>query len=146
MFKYPLFIAMLICAKTVGAQTNAAKDEALIRAARQASNTAIAKHDAEGVAKCLLTDFTMVRGNATQATGRDAVTAAWKKLFAANPQVKYIRTPLQVTVSKNDTLAWETGTWKAEHSYSGGGNYSAMWRKRDGVWMTQAELFVSLEK
>lgn len=28
----------------------------------------------------------------------------------------------------------------------GGGNYSAMWRKIDGEWKLQAELFVSLKK
>jgi len=112
MARRPAFILILFFAQLLNAQPNA-KDEALIRAARQASNTAIAKHDVEGIAKCLLPDFIMVRGNATHATGRDAVTADWKKLFATNPQVNYVRTPLQVTISKNDTLAWETGTWKA---------------------------------
>lgn len=146
MLKYAAFITMLFLSQSLTAQTNAKKDEALIRSARQASNTAIAKHDVEGIVKYLLPDFVIVRGNATQAAGRDVVMGDWKKLFAANPQVKYVRTPVQITVSKNDTLAWEIGTWRAEHSYSAGGNYSAMWRKRDGVWMTQAELFVSMEK
>jgi hypothetical protein len=43
-------------------------------------------------------------------------------------------------------MAWETGIWTAKNSYSNGGNYSAMWRKIDGIWKLQAELFVSLKK
>jgi len=145
MYRYAIFM-LLFYSQLLSAQTNAAKDEGVIRATRQASNTAIAKHNVDGIIKYLLPDFTIIRGNATRAIGRDAIAEDWKKLFAANPQVKYVRTPLQITISKNDTLAWEVGTWRAEHSYSAGGNYSAMWRKRNGVWMTQAELFVSLEK
>jgi hypothetical protein len=41
-------------------------------------------------------------------------------------------------------IAWETGYWVAKNSYSKGGNYAAMWRKFDGVWKLQSELFVSL--
>ncbi|MFX5603236.1 hypothetical protein ABTD90_22065, partial [Acinetobacter baumannii] len=73
-----------------------------------------------------LDDMVLVRGNSTHLTGKDTIVAAWKKLFSENPKVLYIRTPTQIVVSKNDTLAWETGTWKAFNSYSKGGNYSAM--------------------
>ena len=146
MYRYIALATLLFCGPAVNAQTNAVNDEAAIKAARQASNTAIASHDVAGIVKCLLPDYIITRGNGTQAISRDAVTNDWKKLFAANPQVNYVRTPLQINISKNDTLAWETGTWRAEHSYSAGGNYSAMWRKRNGIWMTQAELFVALEK
>lgn len=119
------------------AQANAKKDEETIRATRAASNKAIAAHNLDGLVISMAPDFTITLGRAVTITGRDAVQASWKELFATNTQV---------TISKNDTLAWETGTWKAEHSYSAGGNYSAMWCKRNGVWLIRAELFVSMEK
>lgn len=128
------------------AQANAKKDEETIRATRAASNKAIAAHNLDGLVISMAPDFTITLGRAVTITGRDAVQASWKELFATNTQVNYQRIPSQVTISKNDTLAWETGTWKAEHSYSAGGNYSAMWCKRNGVWLIRAELFVSMEK
>lgn len=125
------------------AQT-ANKDIALIRSLRAASNEAIAKHDINKMSGFWLDDMVLVRGNSTHLTGKDTIVAAWKKLFSENPKVLYIRTPTQIVVSKNDTLAWETGTWKAFNSYSKGGNYSAMWKKTDNTWKILAELFVSL--
>jgi len=127
-------------------QTNPQKDEALIKAARVAGNTAIANHDVAGVVQNILPDFIIITGRAKQVAGRDSVAAFWRQTFAAMPGVQYVRMPLQVIISKNDSLAWETGRWTAIHSYSAGGNYSAMWRKINGAWKTQAELFVSLEK
>ncbi|MCA6438551.1 MAG: YybH family protein [Sediminibacterium sp.] len=125
------------------AQT-ANKDIALIKSLRAASNEAIAKHDINKMSGFWLDDMVLVRGNSTHLTGKDTIVAAWKKLFSENPKVLYVRTPTQIVISKNDTLAWETGTWKAFNSYSKGGNYSAMWKKTDNTWKILAELFVSL--
>jgi len=142
-----VFLVLLLMAGShARTQTNAGKDKAAIRAARTASNAAIAKHDVAGIINCLAPDFAYTIGRAKSFMGRDTVTAVWQQLFATNPQVWYQRNPSQIIISKNDTLAWETGTWHAKHSYSAGGNYSAMWCKRNGVWMTRAELYVSLEK
>jgi len=146
MYKVYCFLVILLAAFIAGAQANAANDEALIRKARAASNAAIAKHDVNGITQCLTPDVSYIIGRAKSFSGRDTVIATWKQLFATNAEVVYERIPAQIIISKNDTLAWETGTWKAQHSYSAGGNYSAMWCKRNGVWMTRAELFVSLEK
>ncbi len=142
-----LFICCTICCCYLcQAQTSAVTAEKNIRAARAASNAAIAQHDAEGIVKYVSDDFIMVTGNAQQFIGKDAVLTRWRAFFEKNPQVLYVRTPTQITISKNDTLAWETGRWKATNSYSAGGNYSAMWCKRNGVLLTRTELFVSLEK
>lgn len=138
-----LFFFFLAFQSSFGQNTND-KNIALIQSAREASNQAIAKHDIDGISKFWYDDFVQVRGNSTSLTGKDTIVASWKKLFNDNPTVVYIRTPLQITISTNDTLAWETGTWKAFNSYSHGGNYSAMWRKSNDTWKIQAELFVSL--
>ena len=140
--KLPLLFFLLICACCATAQSS----DALIRAARTASNEAIARHDASGIVRDMLPDYSIVTGRGQHVQGKDSVLAFWKKTFTAMPGVVYVRTPFDIVISKNDSLAWETGQWKAEHSYSAGGNYSAMWRKKDNSWKLAAELFVSLEK
>jgi len=126
------------------AQTDTDKEVILIKSQRRASNEALAKHDIDGMSKYWLNDIVLIRGNSSHLTGKDTIIAAWKKLFTDNPQVNYVRIPTQITISSNDTLAWETGTWKAFNSYSHGGNYSAMWKKTNNSWKILAELFVSL--
>ena len=120
--------------------------EARIRAARGASNEAIARHDADGIVRDMLQDYSIVTGRGQHVQGRDSLLAFWKVTFKAMPGVTYVRTPESIVISKNDSLAWETGHWTAEHSYSAGGKYSAMWRKSENSWKLAAELFVSLEK
>ncbi|HWB27991.1 MAG TPA: nuclear transport factor 2 family protein [Chitinophagaceae bacterium] len=146
MNKHILLGCIIFLCSSGHTQTNTSKDEAQIRAARAASNAAIAKHDVDGLAECLAPEFIMVTGNAQQFIGKDVVVARWKDFFAKNSTTFYIRTPAQVVISKNDTLAFETGTWKGINSYSAGGNYTAMWCKRNNVWMTRAELYISLLK
>ena len=138
-----LFVIFLACQLTYGQNKND-KNVELIKAAREASNQAIAKHDIDGLSKFWVKDFVQIRGNSTYLTGKDTIIASWRKLFKDNPNVVYIRTASQITISTNDTLAWENGTWKAFNSYSNGGNYSAMWRKDNDSWKILAELFVSL--
>lgn len=126
------------------AQINNDKDVEIIKSSRAASNAALAKHDIDGMSEYWLDDLVLIRGNSSHLTGKDTIVATWRKLFHESPKVVYIRTPTQITVSNNDTLAWETGTWKAFNSYSNGGNYSAMWKKSNNSWKISAELFVSL--
>lgn len=123
-------------------QTNHAIE--IIKSLRAASNKAIAKHDIDALSKYWLDDMVLIRGNSSHLTGKDTIVAAWRQLFNDNPTVVYTRTPTQIMISKNDTLAWETGTWKAINSYSHGGKYSAMWKKTNHSWKILSELFVSL--
>jgi ketosteroid isomerase-like protein len=120
-------------------------DVATIKSDRAASNEAIAKHDVNGISKFWLDDFVQVIGRGTYETGKENIAASWEALFNGNPQVSYVRNPEEIIISDNDTLAWERGKWIGIHSYSKGGNYVAMWIKRNGNWMVKAELFVSLE-
>lgn len=111
-----------------------------------ASNAAIARHDIDGIAKYWLPDFVQTIGRGVSFIGKDTIIASWKELFKTNKTVLYIRTPVEIIVGDNGIMAWETGSWIAKNSYSKGGRYSAMWRKVDGEWKLQAELFVSLRK
>jgi hypothetical protein len=94
----------------------------------------------------MLQDYSIVTGGGQHVQGRDSMLVSWQKTFTAMPGVVYHRLALSIVISQNDSLAWETGQWTAEHSYSNGGNYSAMWRKTENSWKLAAELFVSLEK
>jgi len=142
----PLLIKLSFVLLLAFQQTDYKADIETIKASRAASNTAIGKHDIEGMAKYWLPDFTQTIGRGITTTGKDSIIAGWKKLFQTNKTVAYVRTPATITVGDNEIMAWETGTWVATNSYSKGGNYSAMWRKIDGSWKLQAELFVSLRK
>jgi ketosteroid isomerase-like protein len=144
MKKSVLMSFLILTGHLAFAQTDPMKEAKMIKSLREASNEAIAKHDIEGLSKIWMEDLVLVRGNSTHQVGKDTIVGGWKKLFRDNPKVAYIRTPSQIIISSNDTLAWETGSWKAVQSYSHGGNYSAMWKKSHNSWKILAELFVSL--
>jgi ketosteroid isomerase-like protein len=140
--KLPLLFILVFGARYASAQSA----DAQIRAARAASNDAIARHDATGIVRDMLLDYSIVTGRGQHMQGRDSLLVFWQKTFQAMPGVVFRRNPLSIIISQNDSLAWETGQWTAERSYSHGGNYSAMWRKSENAWRLAAELFVSLEK
>lgn len=140
------FFVLIFIVQVVFAQNDNEKNVSIIKSLRAASNEALAKHDLDGLSKYWLDDLVLVRGNSSHVSGKDSIVSAWRKLFKENPKVSYIRTPKEIIISSNDSLAWETGTWKAINSYSGGGKYSAMWKKSNTSWKIMAELFVSLFK
>ena len=122
-------------------------DEELIRNARQTSNEAIARQDVYGISKFWLDDYVVIRGSGVIEQGKEANKANWNRIFKETPQTKFERFPSEIIVSKNNPdIAWESGEWKGFNTYSKGGRYSAQWKKKDGEWKLQAELFVALEK
>jgi ketosteroid isomerase-like protein len=122
-------------------------DEEIIRNARQSSNEAIARQDVDGISKFWLDDFVIIRGSGIIEHGKEANRASWMKIFKETPQAKFERLPSEIIISKNNPdLAWESGEWKGFNTYSKGGRYSAQWKKKDGEWKLQAELFVALDK
>lgn len=137
------------CFQPLVAQTRNPDDKALIKAMRTASNAAIARHAVDGIARYWLPDFVQVGGNGGYKTGKDSVAAGWQRAFRLHPDVVYVRSPQRIEVNPNGLLAWETGTWVGTWSqggsFKGGGNYSAMWRKKDQGWQLQAELYVTLQ-
>ena len=119
-------------------------DDQQIRSLREQSNIAIANKDLVSLSKHWLDDFSVVRGNGSQMSGKTAIIEVWKKMFAETPDVKFVRTPTEIKISSDKTFAWEKGTWEGFNTYSKGGEYSAMWRKVNNEWKLQAELFVAL--
>ena len=137
-------VFLLVCSiNNVFAQKNTVADEQSIRDARTASNTAIAKKDIAGVAKYWMNDYVEISSDGSLISGKDAVMADWKKMFTDDPSITFVRDLQEISFSKNGTVALEKGILKYP-SYNYKGLYTALWRKIDGVWVTQMENFVSL--
>ena len=118
-------------------------DESSIREARARSNKAIAEHDAESVAQFWMKDIVVISGEGGQYLGKNSLLKVFKKIFATSNSV-FERLPSEIIIAESKVLAWETGSWNYKNERLRG-NYSAMWRKVNGRWLTQAELFVSLD-
>lgn len=139
------WLASLLFCPMAFAQTMS--DEEIIRQARQASNEAIARQKVDAVAAFWWEDYVVIRGSGVVTAGKDANVADWKHMFAETPQTRFERMPSEIIISRNNPeLAWESGQWKGFNTYSAGGRYSAQWKKKNGQWKLQAELFVALEK
>lgn len=118
-------------------------EEALIiRQARLDSNACIARKDVDGVAKYWMKDFVQIAGDGSHTKGKAQITADWKFMFSKSSPL-FERIPESIVISQSGDLAWESGKWnyKTDPFY---GNYAAMWRKVNGKWLTQNELYVSL--
>lgn len=140
-----LFIVFVVSFQFVYAQNEVDVD--LIRKSRQLSNEAIVKQDIDGISKFWLDDFLIIRGSGVVEQGKEANKISWVNLFKETPKTYFTRTPTEIIISEsNPDIAWETGVWKGFNTYSKGGKYSAQWKRQNGEWKLQAELFVALEK
>lgn len=111
---------------------------------RKQSNAAISTQDVAGVAKYWMNDMVVISGEGTPYMGKKLLMEIWEEMFDVEHPPLFERQPLQIVIGESGILAWETGTWQYTTAKFRG-NYSAMWRKIKGNWMTQSELFVSLD-
>ncbi len=122
-------------------------DEQLIREARARSNAAIAAHDPAAIARLWKDDVHVVRSTGAQVAGREANQQRMAQQFAARPDTIYVRQPSAIDVYLPWMMASERGDWTARWTEPDGtvdmtGTYMAQWRRIDGVWLIQAELYV----
>ncbi|MET4140292.1 nuclear transport factor 2 family protein [Pedobacter sp. UYP1] len=115
----------------------------IIQASRENSNTAILKGDAAGVAQYWMDDIIVISGEGGQYAGKKLLLKVFTEMFQEDRPV-FERIPSVITIGDSGVLAWETGEWNYK-TEKFRGNYSAMWRKIKGKWLTQSELFVSLD-
>jgi ketosteroid isomerase-like protein len=138
---------VLVVASGAGALAQSTADEKLIRDARAASNAAIAKHDTPGVARHWMDDIHITTSSSVHDTGRAAHQQRMAQQFQRRPDTIYVRTPSTVEVFTEWSVASERGEWVGRWSEPDGkmeiaGTYLAQWRKVDGRWLIQAELYV----
>lgn len=141
----PAVLSFVLGPATVGADD----DEERIRILRGQSNEAIAQHDAEAVGSFLDSDYVITISTGAIERSREEHVRSFAEHFAQYPDVRYVRTPTQITLSDAYPLALEEGTWVGTRTtqngkLTSGGPYSAAWRKTDQGWKIYSELFVAL--
>jgi ketosteroid isomerase-like protein len=122
-------------------------DEELIRAARGRSNQAIAAHDLDNIARAWMNDVHVVSSTSAQTAGREQNRQRMSTQFANRPDTVYVRRPATIDVYPAWNVASERGEWTGRWTEPDGaleiaGTYLAQWRKVEGQWLIQAELFV----
>ena len=141
----PVFRSAIALSLLVVVQSPA--DEQMIRAARDQSNAAIAKHDLDGISAVWMDDVHVVSSTSAQAAGKNANRERMAAQFKNRPDTIYVRKPVTIEVYPQWSVASERGEWTGKWSEPDGaleigGTYQAQWRKINGRWLIQAELFV----
>ena len=143
--RYILWLLVLGTAGPASAQDPVAR----IRAVRQESNAAIARHDIETQLSFLDSLYQITLGSGGLEHGKASQREGTARAFARAPDVRYVRTPETIEVSASQTRAAEFGNWVGTATENGvvrrwGGRYAAHWVLVDGAWKIRAELFVTL--
>ncbi|WP_443972109.1 DUF4440 domain-containing protein [Sphingobium sp. CR28] len=128
--------------------------ELALRARRAAFNRAIAEGDAAAIGPLLTRDCVMITGtDSAVIAGRVAQVKVWRREFSAADRLIYVRTPSLITPSPVEPIAMEQGEWRGSARQADGeaseahvafGTYAAKWREIGGLWMIEAEIFVTL--
>lgn len=131
------------------AAASGSADEAAIRAARAASNAAIARHDLAALRETWVDDVQVTSGLGLAANGRGEVEARIAAAFADPTFDRWVRSPESVEVAGDGSRAAELGRWEGRWSRPEGalvrrGRYLAHWVKLPQGWRIRAELFVAL--
>lgn len=131
---------------TAASNAPAALTAAAVREARARSNAAIAARDTATLAALVTTSYHAVSSRNAHSDGRRNEAERWRQQFAAHADVLYVRTPHDVRVFKPWEMADERGTWVGTWTEPDGkvtirGRYSAKWRRIDGAWLLEAEVF-----
>jgi ketosteroid isomerase-like protein len=122
-------------------------DERLIRETRARSNDAIAVHDLAAIARPWMPDVHVVSSTSAQTAGSQANQQRMARQFELRPDTVYVRTPRTIDIFTSWSVASERGEWigrwtEPDGKLEVGGTYQAQWRKIDGRWLIQAELYV----
>lgn len=145
--------AMLLSPAVVCGQAavraDSSADVRAIVAARARSKEAIARHDTAGIAREMMPDVTVVSSTSAMATGVAVNVSRMAAQFARRPDTRWVRTPETVAVFDAWGVASERGDWVGTWTEPDGplmirGIYAAQWRRQEGTWRIQGELFVPL--
>ena len=117
-----------------------------VRAARARSNAAIAARDTATLVALVSLSYHSVTSRNAHTNGRDGALVSWRQQFASHADVSYVRTPGSVRVFAPWQMAEEVGTWVGRWREPDGavairGSYTAKWRRIDGQWLLEAEVF-----
>jgi Domain of unknown function (DUF4440) len=123
-------------------------DEAAIRAARSRLNEALARQQLAAMNEEVVENVS-ITGPAWRTVGRNQLLQAYTRLTSRRPDLVWMREPQVVRINESWLFASENGEWH-ESWREGGvftelrGSYLALWRKVEGRWLLDAEVFVPL--
>jgi uncharacterized protein (TIGR02246 family) len=143
LFLLPVLAACQPAAPTV----DTAAEEQAIRAQVAALNTALAAYDSIAIAAMYAQDAALLPPNQERLEG----TAAIQQFFAGMQQVNasMVIAPTVVVVAASGDIAMEEGTWTftmpmADGStFTDNGKYLAAWKKIDGTWLMERDIWNS---
>lgn len=122
-----------------------------VRMARALSNAAFRRGDVEGVLETIDPDYVGTAGNGGHIRSRDELGALLTRVFEETPGRYFVRTADEVEMAASGDRAVESGRWTTLDPDgsgavvpTGGGSYTAHWRRVDGRWLIHAEVFVTL--
>ena len=144
-------LAVLLLAGALAPPAAAKKEDsaAAIRAARAAFNRAIMAGDMAGIEAALADNAQVMRGTSSAVvSGKAAQLEFWRRVRLGDAPEQYQRTPTRIDLSKIAPMALETGTWRggtlASTANWASGRYVAKWRKIEGAWRIESEVFMSV--
>lgn len=122
-------------------------EEAHIRAARAASNAAVARKDVDAIASFWTDGIHVLGSMSLQLSGIEANRRFYTEQFAKRPDTGYVRIPSTVQVMRAWGIAMESGKWLGTWTDPDGpvqvtGRYMAQWLKLESGWRIQGELYV----
>lgn len=124
-------------------QDNSTAAEIEIRALRQQSNAAIARHDVAAATAIMRDDVRVISSHGSLVEGLPAMARAFGEIFADAKFVTYVREPESIEVG--GATAAETGRWDGRWQGSVvRGRYLARWQHSDIGWRVTAELYIPL--
>jgi ketosteroid isomerase-like protein len=130
-----------------GVSAQAPSDERQIRNSRAQSNAAIEAHDVSAIARFWMDDVHITTSTSVQANGWAVNGSRMSEQFKRRPDTNYVRTPSKIDVFAAWAVASERGEWVGRWTEADGpleirGTYLAQWRKVNGRWLIQSELYV----
>ncbi len=142
-------LVLQACNSEAPVQSETVAEVETIKAVRAASNQAIVGQDADAIVSFFDEVYVITTGAGVIESGRDAQVDSWREHFDQFPDVVYVRSPTEVTLSEAGSRAIEIGAWVGTRTAEGGpqkkgGRYTAYWRNAEGNWKIRSELFVTL--
>jgi ketosteroid isomerase-like protein len=143
----PALAALAVLASAASSLQPAPSDLEQIRTARARSNAAIAAHDLAAIASVWMDNVHVVSSTSAQTSGRESNRQRMAQQFASRPDTIYVRRPTTIDVFPAWAVASERGEWTGRWTEPDGrfeiaGTYLVQWRRVDGQWLIQAELYV----
>lgn len=137
-------LVLVLCSLAAVAQSSA--DEKAIRDLDKQWAQGAVQKNLDKVVAPYAADASMLPPNAPIATGAQQIHATWQH-FLSDPNIVSVNFgPNKIVVSKTGDMAYDIG-WTEIKMKSGGqtvsekGKYVVAWRKIDGKWKAEADIF-----